>query len=1235
MIKFISKIFMAIVACLFCVQTALAADTWSYPSKKPDGKFGGGSGTASSPYLINNAQQLADLAWMVNDGTYYKGKYFKLTTDITLNDITWGDNHQPTNKESLKVWTPIGRKGIFTPYRFEGIFDGDEHTISGLVLGISDYTSTAYLGLFAFLDNAIIRNLNIKDSYMYGPRGDATAGFLAAKMEDTQVEGCHVTSSNIRFWSGEGERIGGMVGRGSGNISFTSCSFSGYNYLDADGYYVWIAGLLAEGEPTITNCRVDGTIYISSNKTDYYGRDWRAYGLSQSAKDIVGCVSNIDFVIEERNQDCYGYYPSYYTLCLYTLCGSTKTVSRSADIGTITINKAIGWSGSISPIEKASTVSDCAFYTKINCTNADGDDKRFYYYPLGCNISKGNNNVILTGDEFLPEDAKKKIKLEKIQITSDDQTNFTGSISELQASSIFYKLNYNSDATTKWGKFSDNSIYNGCPLPVACGGQLNSELRGEGTEQSPYLLGSEAELRILADGVSNGTIETSDKYFALTSDIDMSSSSKRLKAIGSIDYPFLGTFDGKGHVISNAKLDNGLFGTLGGTVKNLTIVEAKLSNNSSCNGPLVSTLGTTSNKATLTNCSVGGDITVDASSTPFLTYIGGLCGRTINGTISDCYFKGHLIITNGSKAKGNIGGLIGEMGNATVQDCYASFGVSDQGNLKVNGIVGDRTIKGTFTNCYYVCNDATSADGSSSSDCGTACSNDDELFSNYVYTTESSWIKGAFRPVLKNTRNYAATAADGTGQEAYFDAIPLKNSNSSGNDIYHYTLKTGDENDKLLWALPNLAIYNQAEKADYILNCTLDPSKSLNYNKRSDTDVETVRINMHYPLKVTGDNNNYYMLCLPGTVNRGDFPEGSKLFIGGKAYGEGTARYMHVIEADSVAGGIPFIAYIPSSENGKTLDIVMRSKMAIEPLKQITYGDGKTQELDLTGTYKSTNVEGALNLIAIVDGKTWLKGSSNTQAPFTSYLVGDAVELQDYLLLDEMSNETDKLLEEYDQEGARVMLKRTLRNDGWNTVCLPFDMTADEVEATFGTGTKVEELGNVGMTDGVCTLSFTSVTDGMKAGVPYLVKPANTGSSYTLASRNISNTPSSVERDVVIDGTNATITLYGTFGRKMLGVDDTDEYFTQDNTIYHVADGQQIVMNGFRAYITASEKAAAAMANARMIHGDGSTTALRLIEIGSTADGKQRVYDLQGIEKRVNSAQQHGVYIKGGKKYVK
>ncbi len=58
-----------------------------------------------------------------------------------------------------------------------------------------------------------------------------------------------------------------------------------------------------------------------------------------------------------------------------------------------------------------------------------------------------------------------------------------------------------------------------------------------------------------------------------------------------------------------------------------------------------------------------------------------------------------------------------------------------------------------------------------------------------------------------------------------------------------------------------------------------------------------------------------------------------------------------------------------------------------------------------------------------------------------------------------------------------------------------------------------------------------------------------------------------------------------------------------------------------------------AMANATIVHSDGSATALRLVEADSSTDDS-RIYNLQGIEQK-DDTHQHGIYIKGGRKYVK
>ena len=97
-------------------------DGFTFDLQRFDSAFSCGSGTESDPYKISNANDLKRLATDVNGGTYYSGKYFKLTGDIDLSNVY--------------IHEPIGslKEGFFsdTINSFQGTFDGDGYTISGL-----------------------------------------------------------------------------------------------------------------------------------------------------------------------------------------------------------------------------------------------------------------------------------------------------------------------------------------------------------------------------------------------------------------------------------------------------------------------------------------------------------------------------------------------------------------------------------------------------------------------------------------------------------------------------------------------------------------------------------------------------------------------------------------------------------------------------------------------------------------------------------------------------------------------------------------------------------------------------------------------------------------------------------------------------------------------------------------------------------------------------------------------
>jgi len=105
-----------------------------------------GSGTQANPYIIAS---LDNLAWLQDFYAHYSywGSYYKQTVDI--------DASPTSGWNSGKGFTPIGNGSI----QFNGTYDGDGHTISGLYISLSAYE---YVGLFGYIINGgTVKNLRL------------------------------------------------------------------------------------------------------------------------------------------------------------------------------------------------------------------------------------------------------------------------------------------------------------------------------------------------------------------------------------------------------------------------------------------------------------------------------------------------------------------------------------------------------------------------------------------------------------------------------------------------------------------------------------------------------------------------------------------------------------------------------------------------------------------------------------------------------------------------------------------------------------------------------------------------------------------------------------------------------------------------------------------------------------------------------------------------------------------
>ena len=177
------------------------AESWSYPSSDPGLSSFEGKGKASSPYLIQSAQDLANLAYIVTDANNdVSGKYFKMTRDIYLNDFTVDADGNITANGDLKDWTPIGEYKFLMDDDFQGHFDGDGHTIYGLY--INEEKPRYYVGLFGSTDYATIKNLSLKNvyirtgsSYHMCAVGALVGWGCGSTYTNIRVEGCYIENN--------------------------------------------------------------------------------------------------------------------------------------------------------------------------------------------------------------------------------------------------------------------------------------------------------------------------------------------------------------------------------------------------------------------------------------------------------------------------------------------------------------------------------------------------------------------------------------------------------------------------------------------------------------------------------------------------------------------------------------------------------------------------------------------------------------------------------------------------------------------------------------------------------------------------------------------------------------------------------------------------------------------------------------------------------------------------------
>lgn len=208
---------------------------------------------------------------------------------------------------------------------------------------------------------------------------------------------------------------------------------------------------------------------------------------------------------------------------------------------------------------------------------------------------------------------------------------------------------------------------------------------------------------------------------------------------------------------------------------------------------------------------------------------------------------------------------------------------------------------------------------------------------------------------------------------------------------------------------------------------------------------------------------------------------------------------------------------------------------------------------------------------------------------------------------------TDNTFEAMD---ANVTLKRSFVANKWNTLVLPFAVSAEDVKAKFGNDAKVVEYSNAEDVN----INFTTSTNGIKANVPVLIMPAavNAENTYTFNSVSI----------VAADTPKADGTSYSFVGSYKPYNLVNDDYMLYADKWWKTEAGDSYKIKAFRAYIKANGVVEAAKQLNLVI--DGQTTGLKLNTINGNIEGE--TYNIAG-QRVANSYK--GLVIKNGKKIIK
>lgn len=250
----------------------------------------------------------------------------------------------------------------------------------------------------------------------------------------------------------------------------------------------------------------------------------------------------------------------------------------------------------------------------------------------------------------------------------------------------------------------------------------------------------------------------------------------------------------------------------------------------------------------------------------------------------------------------------------------------------------------------------------------------------------------------------------------------------------------------------------------------------------------------------------------------------------------------------------------------------------------------------------------ATDPFALYAGETYIVKIMNTYEYSDGCVKSISITTAATIDIEDTEDDEDAVIGANDGKVVNAQLTRSLTAGMYNTICLPFAVSAAEKTRVFGDA-QVKKLTSSSIEEGgfVLNLNFDAV-DEMEAGVPYIIKPTEDISNPKFLGVTIDNTLNNTE--------TSNADFIGNFVVDEIPASEDNLFLGANNTLYFPTIDMEI--KGMRAYFEVNNPSGAPIRRARIVEQGNIATEIEIAQ-PDVLDKD----DKSNVTKRIENGQLH------------